>query len=46
MSTALCLGGGEANAFDQFCREKNLNIELKKFSWCLTPTAYCIKQKF
>jgi len=38
--------GGEATAFDQFCKEQNIEIELKKFDWCLTPTAYCIKKKF
>ena len=38
--------GGEATTFDQFCKEKDINIELKKFDWCLTPTAYCIKKKF
>ena len=27
-------------------KEKDINIELKKFDWCLTPTAYCIKKKF
>lgn len=36
--------GGEATAFDEFRNKRNLNIELKKFSWCLTPTAYCIKK--
>lgn len=35
--------GGEATAFDKFVREKNLDVHLKKFNWCLTPTAFCIK---
>jgi len=35
--------GGEAAAFDEFCRERAIQIRLEKFSWCLTPTAYCIK---
>ena len=35
--------GGEATAFDEFCRERSIRVELKKFPWCLTPTAYCIK---
>ena len=26
-------------------KEKDINIELKKFDWCLTPTAY-FKKKF
>jgi hypothetical protein len=35
--------GGEATAFDQFRAERRLDVKLKKFGWCLTPTAYCIK---
>jgi hypothetical protein len=35
--------GGEATAFDKFAKERNLSVQLKKFHWCLTPTAYCIK---
>lgn len=35
--------GGEASAFDEFRAKRGLQIQLKKFSWCLTPTAYCIK---
>jgi hypothetical protein len=35
--------GGEAAAFDRFCEERGLKTKLRKFSWCLTPTAYCIK---
>jgi hypothetical protein len=35
--------GGEASAFDRFVRERDIKITLKKFNWCLTPTAYCIK---
>lgn len=35
--------GGEATAFDEFCKERNIKVQLKKFGWCLTPTAYCIK---
>jgi len=35
--------GGEATAFDEFCRERGIRVELKKMSWCLTPTAYCVK---
>ena len=35
--------GGEATAFDQFVKERQLQVKLKKFNWCLTPTAYCIK---
>ena len=23
--------------------ERKLNLRLQKFNWCLTPTAYCIK---
>lgn len=36
--------GGEATAFDQFRSERNLDVKLNKFGWCLTPTAYCIKK--
>ncbi len=35
--------GGEAAAFDEFCRSRNLKVAIKKFSWCLTPTAYVVK---
>ncbi len=35
--------GGEAAAFDEFCNERNLDLSLKKFTWCMTPTAYVIK---
>jgi hypothetical protein len=35
--------GGEAAAFDEFCRKRSLKLSLKKFSWCLTPTAYVVK---
>lgn len=35
--------GGEATAFDKFRADRKLDIKLHKFSWCLTPTAYCIK---
>lgn len=35
--------GGEATAFDKFRAERNLDVKLQKFNWCLTPTAYCIK---
>lgn len=35
--------GGEATAFDEFCRDRDIKVQLKKFGWCLTPTAYCIK---
>jgi hypothetical protein len=35
--------GGEATALDEFCRERNIKINLRKFGWCLTPTAYCVK---
>ena len=35
--------GGEATAFDEFRAKRNLTVKLHKFSWCLTPTAYCIK---
>ena len=38
--------GGEATAWDQFCKEKNIKTRLQKFDWCLTPTAYCIKEEF
>ena len=36
--------GGEAAAFDRFRDERNLDVQLKKFDWCLTPSAYCIKR--
>ena len=36
--------GGEAAAFDKFRTERKLNVRLRKFGWCLTPTAYCIKE--
>lgn len=36
--------GGEATAFDEFRSKRKLQIKLHKFSWCLTPTAYCIKE--
>jgi hypothetical protein len=36
--------GGEATAFDKFRQERNMDIKLQKFGWCLTPTAYCIKK--
>jgi SAM-dependent methyltransferase len=35
--------GGEATAFDEFCAKRQIRVELKKFNWCLTPTAYLIK---
>lgn len=35
--------GGEAAAFDEFCRMRNLKLSPKKFPWCLTPTAYLLK---
>lgn len=35
--------GGEAKAFDEFREERGIDVALKKFPWCLTPTAYCIK---
>ncbi len=35
--------GGEATAFDQFRTSRHLDVKLRKFGWCLTPTAYCIK---
>lgn len=35
--------GGEATAFDEFCRERAIRVELRKMNWCLTPTAYCVK---
>lgn len=37
--------GGEATAFDQFRAERKLDVKLRKFNWCLTPTAYCIKDQ-
>lgn len=37
--------GGEAKAFDEFVAQRKLKVKLKKFSWCLTPTAYCIKDE-
>lgn len=36
--------GGEAAAFDEFCQKRKIEVELKKFNWCLSPTAYCIKK--
>jgi hypothetical protein len=36
--------GGEATAFDEFRRKRGVNVKLQKFNWCLTPTAYCIKE--
>ena len=36
--------GGEATAFDKFIKERKLDVNMKKFNWCLTPTAYCIKK--
>ena len=35
--------GGEATAFDKFVAERQMPQKLKKFNWCLTPTAYCVK---
>jgi hypothetical protein len=35
--------GGEAKALDEFLISRNLSIGLKKFNWCLTPTAYLVK---
>jgi len=35
--------GGEATAVDEFRARRGLDFQLKKFGWCLTPTAYCIK---
>lgn len=35
--------GGEATAFDEFCKRRNIRVKLEKFNWCLTPTAYCVK---
>lgn len=32
--------GGEAKALDKFLVEKDIKVEMKKFPWCLTPTAY------
>jgi hypothetical protein len=36
--------GGEARAFDRFRAARNLDVKLRKLSWCLTPAAYCIKE--
>ncbi|MDD2048844.1 TylF/MycF/NovP-related O-methyltransferase [Pseudomonas putida] len=36
--------GGEATAFDEFVKSRNIKVTLRKFPWCLTPTAYCIKE--
>jgi hypothetical protein len=36
--------GGEANAFDEFLKKRGITIKLKKFDWCNTPTAYCVKE--
>jgi hypothetical protein len=35
--------GGETNAFDEFCRERNLRVHPRKFNWCYSPTAYIVK---
>ena len=35
--------GGEATAFDKFRQDRELKVTLRKFPWCLTPTAYCVK---
>ncbi len=35
--------GGEATAFDKFRESRKLDVKLNKFNWCLTPTAFCIK---
>jgi hypothetical protein len=35
--------GGEATAFDSFRRSRGLDVKLRKFGWCLTPSAYCVK---
>jgi hypothetical protein len=35
---------GETRAFDEFVKERNLNIEIKKLPWSLTPNAYIIKK--
>ena len=35
--------GGEAAAFDEFCRSRKLNVRLEKFNWSLAPTAYTVK---
>lgn len=35
--------GGEAAAFDEFIKKRNIKVQLKKHNWCLTPTAYCVK---
>lgn len=34
---------GEATAFDEFRKTRNLDVKLQKFNWCLTPSAFCIK---
>ena len=36
--------GGEAAAFDEFAKSKNIKTKLQKYSWCLTPTAYLFKE--
>ena len=36
--------GGEAAAFDRFLQERKLKLRLQKYNWCLTPTAFCIKE--
>jgi len=35
--------GGEATAFDEFCRGRGLRVSVKKFPWCVTPTGYVVK---
>lgn len=35
--------GGESTAFDEFCKTRGIRVELKRFHWCVTPGAYCIK---
>jgi len=34
---------GETKAFDEFCAERNIKVELKRFSWCPAPSAFCVK---
>ena len=36
--------GGESAAFDAFRASRQLDVQLRKFNWCLTPTAYFIKR--
>ncbi len=36
--------GGEAAAFDEFVAKRNIDVQLRKFAWALTPTAYCVKR--